>query len=158
MTHNVGSVMTATPPLPDQDHILRFVPKKLILKAADGQIRGVFPHAFQLRDGEDYLSATWVEYFSGTRDQQLIAAGAATAATLKVKAKDGFVLAGVGAIKAACEKVNVRTRILHEPDPPNNAHAAIRGLPRENDRLLELLASEAVTATIDAPSLGSVNS
>ncbi len=64
---------------------------------------------------------------------------------------DGSILArlehvkGVNLIKETClaDKGKHKIRIIHEPEDDNKAHTALRGWPRDNDDLLNLLADEA---------------
>ena len=104
---------------------------------------GALPQAFQRREGEEYLSVTWLEHFAPDYEDGLIAATAAIRSQLTVKRRDGFAVGGVGKIAETCESVDVSVRVLHEPEPPKNTgHSAMRGIPRENLQLLALLADE----------------
>jgi hypothetical protein len=61
----------AKPPqkLADIHSLLRYVPWGKLLKAEDGEtVLGLLGIAFELRTGEEYLSATWVEHFDNDPD------------------------------------------------------------------------------------------
>lgn len=118
----------------------------------NGSIRGCFPAAFERRPGETFLSATWVEHFTGSREEQLCSAAASTA--LAVKPKDGFALCNVGDLKATCRQANVRIRVIHEPDKDNAAHVAIRQLPDDNKALLAAIAQFACVEFFSGGQLG----
>jgi hypothetical protein len=66
------------------------------------------------------------------------------ASDLDVRPKSGFAIGCVSAIKSACmaDPKKHRIRIIHEAESDNPAHAALRGWPRDNDDLLNLLAEE----------------
>jgi hypothetical protein len=53
--------------LPDDHHVVRYVPWARLRKDEHENVIGVLGAAFRLRDGEQYLSATWAEFFSGGR-------------------------------------------------------------------------------------------
>jgi hypothetical protein len=83
--------------LPDADHMVRHVLHQLIRES--GQVRGVFPQAFELRDGEEYLSASWLEYFDGTKQEQIKSTVQAIGSARTVKSDHGFAIGNVGEIK-----------------------------------------------------------
>lgn len=134
--------------LPPSDHVVRYVRKRLLRRDDKDTVIGVLPQAFQLRDGESYLSVTWVEHFSQVYDVGFCNAAAAIGRQLTVKGNDGFTAGQVGGISDLCDKVEIRVRLLHEPEPPENTgHSAIRGLPRDNMDLLALLADDVFVDT-----------
>jgi hypothetical protein len=57
--------------LPDEDHVIRYVPWGRLRKDEDDNVLGFLPQAFQLRPEEDYLSVNWVEYHDGDRESQI---------------------------------------------------------------------------------------
>jgi hypothetical protein len=61
-----------------------------------------------------------------------------------VRPRSGFAVGNVGRVKEAClaDKQQHKVRVIHEPEDDNEAHAALRGWPKENDLLLELLAED----------------
>ena len=84
-------------PIPDDDHVSRYVPFTKLTR--DG--RSVSGAAFQLRPNEDALSVNWLEYFDlGDRDaeiQEVRKAFIDKDRTLQAKAK--FAVLEVGATK-----------------------------------------------------------
>jgi hypothetical protein len=133
--------------LPADDHVARYVRKNRLRRDDEGTVIGVLPQAFERREDESYLSVTWLEHFCSEYEAGLSAAAAAICRQLKVKPRDGFTVGNVGKIVETCESVNVRVRLLHEEQPQNTGHAAIRGIPREHLELFELLAIDAFTDT-----------
>ena len=135
-------------PLPSDDHIVRYARKRVLIWDDDENVLGVFPQAFELRENETYLSVTWLQYFSADYEHGLIESAAAVRRQLEVKPRDGFTTGCVGTVQEKCNALNVRVRILHEPvAPENEGHSAWRGVPRDNDDLLALMAAEVFTDT-----------
>jgi hypothetical protein len=129
--------------LPAEDHVVRYVPWARLRKDEDDNVIGVLGAAFRLRDDEDYLSATWAEYFAGSHADRVAAAvRAVRASKLKVTPRSGFATGNVNGIKEAClaDKGRHKIRIVHERADDNEAHTALRGWPRDNEDLLNLLA------------------
>lgn len=134
--------------LPPDNHVARYVRKRLLRRDEDGNVLGVLPQAFELRDGETYLSITWLEHFSADYEQALIEVVAAIRRQLDVKPRDGFAMARVGKIFDVCGSFSSGVRVLHEPVvPENTGHCALRGIQRGELELLELLASDAFIDT-----------
>jgi hypothetical protein len=131
--------------LPPEHHIVRYVPWGKLRKDEDDPERviGVLGEAFKMRPTEDTLSTTWLEYFAGSRAEQVNAAvRAVRASKLDVKTKSGFAIGNVGNIAAVAANRNYSVRVLHEPEEDNKAHAAVRRWPRDDMELFELLAAE----------------
>jgi hypothetical protein len=129
--------------LPPGDHVIRYVPFGKLRKDENDVPIGILGAAFKLRDGEEYLSTTWLEYFAGSKGQQITAAvQAIRASQVDVRPKSGFAIGRVDAIAATCAERGHSIRIIHEPEDDNKAHAAVRRMPRDDDQLLELLAAE----------------
>lgn len=132
--------------LPPEHHIVRYVPWAKLRKDEmnPDRVVGVLGEAFRMRPAEDTLSTTWLQYFAGTRQQQIHAAiRAMRASRLAVKPRSGFVIGKVGSIADAAAAHSHSIRVLHEPEEDNRAHAAVRRWPREALELFELLAAEA---------------
>jgi hypothetical protein len=132
-------------PIPDKDYVVRYVPWARLRKTEDDVAIGVLGSAFRLRDNEEYLSATWLEYFKcSTREANVESAVKTFRASMDVKRKSGFAVGNVGKIKDACFSCPKphKIRIVHEPEEDNKAHAALRGWPRDNEDLLDLMAEE----------------
>ena len=60
--------------LPNDNHVARLIRFQSLVRE-DDKVVGIFPHAFKMREGEDYLSVSWVEYF-GVYDHKSRAATA----------------------------------------------------------------------------------
>lgn len=137
--------------LDDDNHIVRHVPWARLRKDEDDNVIGFLGQAFALREGEASLSAAWLE-FAGhpTRDENIDSTIAAFQATRNIKRKDRFALGNVAEIKSACLQRNQKVRVVHEPVPGFDAHAALRQY-NNDDELLELLAAEAWSESFGVP-------
>ena len=142
---NDGSAMPPTK-LPAEHHIVRNASWSKLRKDENDNVIGVLGEAFKMRPVDTYLSTTWLEYFPGERDSQIVAAvQAMRASNLNISRKSGFAIGNVGRIEhtAAASEKAYKLRILHEPAPDNKAHAAVRRFPRDDIELFELLAIDA---------------
>jgi hypothetical protein len=129
--------------IPPDHSLIRNVSWSKLRKDADDNVVGVLPDAFVLRVGENELSTTWLEYFSGNRSQQIIdAVHAIRCSNYKPGPKGGFAIGVVRKISAAAASKGTAIRVLHEPEDDNVAHAVIRRWPRESEDLFDLLADE----------------
>jgi hypothetical protein len=131
--------------LPREHHIVRNVPWGKLRKDENDpdKVIGVLGEAFKMRPADDALSTTWVEYFVGTRQQQIYGAvRAMRASRLEIKSKSGFAIGNVGNIADVAAAYNHSIRVLHEPEDDNKAHVAVRRWPRDDMTLFELLAAE----------------
>jgi hypothetical protein len=142
----------ATKYLPDTDSAVRHINSQLLIRDAADQVVGCFPHAFELRGDEEYLSASWLEYFPGSTHERTVAVVAAVARARTVKPSHGFAIGNVGAIKEACGAFGLKIRVIHEPsdDNPNPAYTAIRRYKSDALELLELLAADAWSRVVEA--------
>jgi hypothetical protein len=131
--------------VPDEDHVLRFVPHARVKRDADERPIGIFPQSFSHRDNEEYLSVTWLQYFGCGYESAYALAAHAIRSELRVGNKAAFVVAQVSQLVKACAANRVRARVLHEPTDKNPAHCALRGLQKAEDQLLALLAEEIFT-------------
>ena len=143
----------ATKYLPDTDHVVRHINSQLLIRDGD-QVIGCFPQAFELKPGERYLSASWLEFFSGSNEERRSAVIAAIASARAVKPSHGFAFGNVGEVKDACVMFGVKVRVIHEPDKsnPNPAYTAIRNFKSDEIELLQLLASDAWSEVVEAKS------
>ncbi len=129
--------------LPDDHHIIRRIPFAKLRKDENDNIIGVLFEAFKLRHNEQTLSATYLEYFPGSKKEQIKrAVWAIRASNLSVTSRSGFAIGNVNAIHTACKNRNHKIRIVYEPEDDNKAHSSVRRLPRDDTDLLELLAAE----------------
>ena len=143
--------------LPDEHHVMRFVPYSLCEKDDAGNPIGFLPQAFELKekDGrrEEYLSAAWVEFFeAGDHERRIQATILAfkTQPRPRVGAKARLAVGNVGRVRAACKQHNQTVRNSHEPVPEFDSHVSVRQFNSASLELLELLASEA-WSTMYAP-------
>ena len=129
--------------VPDADHIMRHVPYAKM--GRDEETGACWPlwTAFELRADEEFLSATWLEYFSGSHSEQISQAIGATADGRTLGKKSGFAIGNVGNIKKNCEIGGARIRVTSEPVGNNLAHVALRRWPREEQELLAIIAADA---------------
>ncbi|TGQ47620.1 hypothetical protein [Mesorhizobium sp. M00.F.Ca.ET.216.01.1.1] len=128
----------------EDHHLLRYVPFSKLRKA-DGtdDVIGLLPEAFALREGEPYLSVTWIEYFKDQPDPVAAAVSAVRKSSLTVTKKSGFTKGKVSEIRSACKGRGHQIRIVHEPEPDNDAHAAVRRYPSDDLELFESLTTAA---------------
>lgn len=131
-----------------EHHVARHCRNRHIIKDAQNRPVSVFGDAFALRENEGYLSAGWVEFFPGNRLGQLAEVRNAMAAGREIKRKDGLAVMNVGKVEEVGRTRSVRVRVLHEPKPDNPAYAAIRGVPRDHQELLEALAAETIVEIV----------
>lgn len=128
--------------MPDEDHVMRYVPWGRLRRDEDDNVLGFNPDAFELRPGEESLSVDWMEFFSdpATRERDAVWA---MRKTRGVGAKSAFAIGNVGKIKETCLVRGAKIRIVYEPEANNPAHSAIRRLPRDDIILLAALAEDA---------------
>lgn len=130
--------------VPPEHSLVRYVPFTRLRRDDNDNVLGVLAEAFVLRPDEEYLSATWLEYFDGERQAQIVAAvQTIRSSRLAVKPRSGFAIGNVHGIAAGCGKCGCKIRVCHEPEDDNQAHTAVRRWPRENRDLFELMADEA---------------
>ena len=134
--------------VPDADHVARRVSRTKQFRDADDKLLGCLPAAFELRPDEEFLSATWLDFFDGVRHEQIAKAISSTAGGSKLPKSTAFVIGNVGKIKQACETGGVRIRVINEPDGKNDAHVALRQWPRDNQELLAIIAADAWSETV----------
>jgi len=143
--------------LPDEDHVIRYVPWGRLRRDEEDNILGFLPQAFQLRPEEDYLSVNWLEYHDGDRERQIRLSVWDMRASFEkpLGAKSAFAISNVAQVKKTCQGFGSRVRVIHEPDLPKNpGHSAIRQLPRDDLNLLDAMAADAFTdrvSNIDIP-------
>jgi hypothetical protein len=134
--------------LPNEDHVMRYVPWSKLRRDEKEQVIGFLPTAFELRENEQSLSLNWLEYFSGDRNHKIRESVDTFRRVRKVGAKSAYGIGKVGQIKDICDAHGARVRIVYEPDVDNLAHAGIRRLPPDDLSLLDALASQAFTELV----------
>lgn len=144
--------------LDETHHVLRNVGKRKYRKIDDEFV--IFPAAFRLRlksdfnpprkEDEEYISASWLEYFDGSTLERAKNILVALNRYFKVRKSTALVVLNVGKIIACGKKLDANLSAWHEPKKGMPVYAAIRGMQikhQENDRLPTLILAEAVTDT-----------
>ncbi len=127
--------------LEDGDRVIRYVPWGKLRKDENDNVLGTIGEAFHLREGEEYLSVTWCDYFAGGPEGDIrCAVEAIRGSRLKVSPKGHFALATKAAIAAHMTSGGRKLRFVHERADDNEAHAAVRGWSNDDLELLERLA------------------
>lgn len=131
-------------PIPDDNHVMRYVSPNRLRKDENDNVIGVLGEAFVLRDGEEGISSTWLEYFPGDQTSQIMQAIHKNRECIKVKPKSGFAIGKVGNILSECNKnsKSKKTRVVYMPNNCNKAHIEVKPMPHNDALLLELLASD----------------
>lgn len=134
----------AISPIPEGHRLVRHVKKRSLATDPDNPavVIGILGDAFRLKPGEESLSASWAEFFTGELDQ-IRAAIDHFKTVYGVRNADRFAVGKVGEIKQACADFGIAVRIVSEPMPNYDSHAAVRRYRDDNLELLEVLASEA---------------
>ena len=140
--------------LPDEDHVIRYVPWTRLRKDENENVIGFLWQAFELKPDELELSVNWLEYFEGDRDRRIRESVKVLRNTRKVGVKSAYGIGNVGQIKRTCSASGVQVRIVYAPEDNNPAHSVIRRLPRDDSSLLEALAADAFTDLVHNVSLG----
>ena len=129
--------------VPPDDQLARAVPWTRLRRDEDDNVIGVQAATFRLRKDEAYLSAAWLEYFDGSRQERIVSLVTEfRRSNMKPTVKSGFALGQNERIKDACAARNHRVRVIHEPTEDNVAHVAVRRWPVEDDLLCEQMARE----------------
>ncbi len=132
--------------VPDEDHIVRYVGWNQVAKDADDTVLGISAEAFRRRYNEDGLSVNWLERADADAANKLRRTVELLTAGIAIGKKSRVAIANVAAFKAICVSRHARVRIVHIPIDGNEPHSEVRQLSRDDDEILELLASESVTA------------
>jgi hypothetical protein len=133
-------------PIDDSHHVLRFLPSKVLIRDLDTEeLKGAHAAAFEPRERDKgALSVTWVEFFKGFTEANVVKAiNAFKKAWGRKLDQPLFALGNVGAVKKACAGAAKSVRIVHEPSDKNPAHAAIRRLQDGEAVLFDQLAHDA---------------
>lgn len=120
----------------NENHIARHIKRTWIVES-EGKV-SILPQAFELTDNDDgYLSANWLEYFAGSRPDQLSKIVATTTGR-KFSKSSGFAAGNVGKIKSCCEKYGKQVRIAHEEASDCPSYAVVRRYGNNQQLWLEL--------------------
>jgi hypothetical protein len=123
----------------DAHHVVRHCRARHVERDDTAGICEVFPEAMALRPGETYLSASYYEYFSGSRNERLRAVLTSLKSRYTVKPKDAMVVMNAGKIRKCGDERSLRLRVLHEPAAGKMDYAAIRGIPADEDAQLSAM-------------------
>lgn len=140
--------------LPDEDHVMRYVPWARLRKDENENVLGFLWQAFELRPDEEELSVNWLEYFDGDRDHRIRESVKLLRATRNVGAKSAYGIGNVEKIKLTCSESGAQVRIVYAPENGNPAHSVIRRLPRDDSGLLEALATDVFVDLVCNASIG----
>ena len=125
--------------LPDTDRVSRYCRPRQVL---DGE---PLPAAFMPRDGEEYLSVNWLEYFSASSSADQISQVRETmqSAGFRLSRNGLFAILQIGVSRAEVkDKFEVEIEFVHEPLPNDGSHAGIYGLPTHDYELLSDIATQ----------------
>jgi hypothetical protein len=135
-------------PLPDEDHVMRYVSWARLRRDENENVIGFLGQAFELRPDEKDLSVNWLEYFDGNRDKQIRESVKLFRNIRKVGSKSAYGIGKVGQIKRICGASGTSIRIVYDPEDNNLSHSVIRHLPRDDSSLFEALATEVFTELV----------
>lgn len=111
-------------PLPIDDHVMRHVSLNCQERDENGNVIGFYPQAFAHKDGEDYLSLIWLEYF-GDNHSDNVTAGIEQLKAVRKGKKAMFGVAQVGPVKALAMDDSKPVRLVYYPSNHNKAHSAL---------------------------------
>lgn len=110
--------------LPDENHVMRQVPYKLLERDENDQVLGFLPGAFAHRNDEDYLSFGWLEFYGSTHAANVTQCKEAIQAVRKAgRALHG--VAQVGCTKALAQHNAKPVRLVYCPNYNNPSHSAL---------------------------------
>jgi hypothetical protein len=139
--------MAARKALPNDNHVMRFVPKGRQHRDPDtDEFLGITPQSMELRD-EDRggLSVTWVEYFgkySRIAKQNAAIAFRESLQTKRIGAEAVFATAKVQEIIDAGRKFSKSVRVVHDPVLGNPGHSEVRHFTNDDLTILDYLATD----------------
>lgn len=133
--------------IPNKDHIIRHIGISKLHRDADGNVHGVLPQAFQLREEDKMkLSVSWVEHFGKPTKQENVICTINTlrkAMRFKVPSKCGYGVINVQVIKDICSSLGVtNVDIVHSKTKPNPSHSSVLRLPNNDMLVMTSLAKE----------------
>lgn len=142
------------PNIPDAHHVARVCPKNRVIRDRKGRPVGVFPQLYKLREKtesrprEEYLSASYVEYFGDDRSECL--KGCIRTSAFPVRPADFMVILNAGQVRQIGASYNLRVKVVHDTaNKKNPAYAKIEGTPHDDSHsILGALASSAVSALV----------
>lgn len=134
--------------IPDNHHVMRHAPYGKLLKDAEGNVYGLLPQAFRLREVDNgKLSVNWLEYFEKPTHQENIVStvqAIRSARDISKTAKCAFGVGKVEVIKEVCVSCGAKkVDIVYSKTRDNKSHSSIIRLPEDDLKLLQLLADTA---------------
>ena len=135
------------PDIAESHHVARHCGHQTIDRdPVTGEIRGVFPQAFELRTAkkELYLSLNWFEYFAGTLTDQYKGVVAALRDKRTVKSNTAIARLNAGLIVQTGKVRGLALRVRDRSSASNPGYVGLEGMPKDNSdkRFLGLLASK----------------
>ena len=130
--------------LPDNDHVVRYVPPSKLRRDGDDKVVGFLHSAFELREGEPSLSVSQLEFFQGDRSTQIVECVTANRISIKVKPSSAFAIGKVGKFKEIGQRQTSGSslKIVFTPTGSNPSHTSVQKLPRDEFALFETFAVE----------------
>jgi hypothetical protein len=129
--------------LPEPSTVVRYVGFNGMRKDKDDRILGPYASAFEQRQGEDFLSVAWAEYYVGSPDSRLRCAIEALRKSRKVGSQACFCIADTDELLVVIAKHGRPGRAIYWPEDDNPAHAGIYGISPMDAILLETVAATA---------------
>ena len=123
--------------LPDEHHVLRRAPWARFIRDGDGSVIRFFPEALVLRDHEEDLSVSWVEYHDGTAHERRVAQHvrelrqASARINKAIGPKTGVGIAKVLKVMGVCGGLARHARIVYTTSSIGS-RSSIKELPRDD--------------------------
>ena len=131
--------------LPEDNHVVRHIPYKKLIKDENDKVIGFFAEAFKPRpsDNKD-LSVNRIEYFvSDDHTSSVHLSVQHLRSQRNISKNSAFGIGNVGNIKKLCQEHGSPVRIVFIGDDGNPSHSLIRDITPEDDSLLDILATNA---------------
>ena len=122
--------------VPDSDHISHYCKGTSI--EADGSINGT---AFQIREGEEYLSVNWLEFLKKTsRNEEIAEVRNVLQTKLKLGSRSRIAVANVGSLVNHVWEKRI-LNVKHEPELPDDpSHSGIFGYEIDDILIADMIA------------------